>query len=113
MLPSGRSRSSAGNSSNTMNTTGGRRSAERAGSSSPGRLQPVSSSPTASSAASQDRHLAIGLHLEDLDPVAPVAQGFLGDHDGIALHLFATQVEASPNSLDPAIHRNGDVALAA
>src|SRR5687767_12957301 len=109
MLPSGRSRSSAGNSSNTTKTTGGRCPADSAGSSSPGRLQPASSSAAASSAASQQRHVTAIRHLEDLHPVASLAQGFLGDHDRIALHVLATQVEASPNRLDPAIHGNGDV----
>src|SRR6185312_15701540 len=71
--------------------------------------QPVSSSAATSSAASQQRHLPVIGYLEDLHPVTPLAQGFLGNHDGIALHALTTKVEASPNRLDPAIHRNGDV----
>src|SRR5215218_2781018 len=113
MLPSGRSRSSAGNSSNTTKTTGGWRSADWAGSSSPGRLQPARRSAAASSAASQQRHRPVTRYLENLDPVAPLAHRFLRDHDGIALHPLATQVKASPNCLDPAIDRDRYVALAA
>src|SRR4051794_23126576 len=112
MLPSGLRRSSAGNSSNTTNTTGGRPSAECACSSVPGSVQPArSTAAVASSAASQQRHATVRLHLEDLDGVAALAERALRDHDRIALDLFATQVEASPNRGDSAIHRNGDVAL--
>src|SRR5215218_9679365 len=109
--PSGRRRSSAGNSSNTTTTTGGWRSAERAGSSSPS-AQPQTSSAAASSAASQQRQRAATADLEHLHTVPPLSKGVLGNHDRIALDPFATQVEASPNCLDPAIDRDGDVALA-
>src|SRR3954452_16990086 len=96
MLPSGRRRSSAGNSSKTTKTTGGRRSAECASSSAPGNRHPPSSSAAAaSSAASEQRHVAVRLNLKHLDGVAALAERALGDHDGIALHSLATQMEAS------------------
>ena len=53
ICPSGRSRSSAGNSSNTSSTTGGCRSVDSAVSSSPMPAQPASTRVRASSAASQ------------------------------------------------------------
>src|SRR5215211_911591 len=113
MLPSGRSRSSAGNSSNTTKTTGGRRTADLASSSSPGSAQPASATAAISSTVSQHRHTAAVRDLEDLDTVPPLAQRILRNHDGIALHRLATQVEASPNRGDAAIHPDRDVALAA
>src|SRR4051812_35506642 len=112
MLPSGRRRSSAGNSSNTTNTTGGRRSAEWASSSVPGSVQPARmAAATTSSAASQQRHSAARLHFEHLDGVAALAERILRNHDGVALDLLATQVEASPKRGDSAIHGNRDVTL--
>ena len=66
MLPSGRSRSSVGNSSKTTKTTGGRCGAECASSSVPGRVHPASRTAAMSSAASQQRHVPVRLHLEHL-----------------------------------------------
>ena len=76
MLPSGRSRSSPGNSSNTTNTTGGRGSADLRlvlvdrGAQQPGET----TSAAASSTASQQRHPAAAGHLEHLDCVPALAQ---------------------------------------
>src|SRR5215217_9396597 len=111
ILPSGPSRSSAGNSSKTTSTTGGWRSADSAESSSPMPMQPLSSTAAASSAASQKNHRALIGDLEHLHGVAALAQSILRNHDRVALHALALQVEASPNGLDTAIHGDRQVPL--
>src|SRR5688572_19397251 len=105
--------SSAGNSSSTSTTTGGWRTADSAGSSSPSPAQPDRRTTAASSAASQQDHRAAIGYLEHLHLVASLTQRVLGNHDGVALGTFPTEVKASPNCGDSAIHRNGYVALAA
>src|SRR5215207_9464237 len=112
MRPFGPSRSSAGNSSKTTTTTGGWRSADSAESSSPIPMQPLSSTAAASSAASQEKHRPFIGYLEHLHRVATLAQSILGNHDRVALHVFALQAEASPNRLDSTIHGDRDVPLA-
>jgi hypothetical protein len=73
-------------------------------------VQPASRTAAASSAASQQRHVAVGLHLEHLDGVAAVPERILRNHDRVALDLLSTQMEASPNRGDSAIHGNRNVA---
>src|SRR5215207_5562178 len=111
MRPFGPSRSSAGNSSNTTTTTGGWRSADSAESSSPMPAQPANSAAAASSAASQENHRPFIGYLEHLHRVAALAQSILGNHDRVALHALALQMEASPNGLDSAIRGDCEVAL--
>src|SRR5215217_5123409 len=92
ILPSGPSRSSAGNSSKTTTTTGGWRSADSAGSSSPIARQPLSSTAAASSAASQQKHRPLIGYFEHLHAVAALVHSILRNHDRVALHVLALQM---------------------